>query len=154
MKAVMESFAQKMLLNLAYSHKARGTEEAKRVVNCTLEVLSLFMNSGQGCRLLGETQIMGRMLVDGVNLFPILQDGQQLKQLCQFYKVLATLWLQDDFIHQFERNVAQLNPVCKHIVFAEDLMAMRSDPERRKQIMQVIQMLRGIFQAATTFKNF
>ena len=47
----------------------------------------------KGCRLLGETQIMGRMLVDGVNLFPILQDGQQLKQLCRFYKVLATLWL-------------------------------------------------------------
>jgi hypothetical protein len=97
---------------------------------------------------------MSRMLVDGVNLFPILQDSQQLKQLCQFYKVLATLWLQDDFIHQFERNVAQLNPICQHIVFAEDIEAMRSDPERRKQIMQVLQMLRGIFQAANTFKNF
>ena len=97
---------------------------------------------------------MSRMLVDGVNLFPILQDSQQLKQLCQFYKVLATLWLQDDFIHQFERNVAQLNPICQHIVFAEDIEAMRSDPERRKQIMQVLQMLRGIFQAANSFKNF
>ena len=46
MKAIMESFAQKMLLNLAYSHKARVTEDSKRIVNCSLDILGLFLQSG------------------------------------------------------------------------------------------------------------
>lgn len=46
MKAIMEIFATKMLLNLAYYGKTRDTTDSQQIVDVSIAVLAHFMNSG------------------------------------------------------------------------------------------------------------
>jgi hypothetical protein len=55
MNHIIEAFATKMLLNLAYSAKAAGKEGQNRIIMLSLQVMATFMSSNTGCKLMGET---------------------------------------------------------------------------------------------------
>lgn len=46
----------------------------------------------------------------------ILQQPCQYKQLGHFYKILGTLWLDDDNASVFEENISQLDPLFQSIL--------------------------------------
>lgn len=72
MKVIMETFATKMLLNLAYYGKTRSATDSQRIVDVSIAVLAHFMSSGQGCRLFGNTNIMQNVIAKGISSFQIL----------------------------------------------------------------------------------
>ena len=97
MKEIMGIFAEKILMNLAYR-----TMDEERVIDITLDVFSIYCGTSSSCRMLGNTEIMRKLISNGLNTFQILQHPSQLKQLSQFFKIMLQLWLQDDYVATFE----------------------------------------------------
>lgn len=63
MKTILNAFAEKILLNLAYtkpqgSSKKKNEMSSMNAINLSLDVLAIYTGSAQGCRLLGNTDIM------------------------------------------------------------------------------------------------
>ena len=104
MNSIMSIFSEKILMNLIYC--THDEEEASRIINVTLEVFTFYTSTTSSCRLIGGTDVMQKLISDGSNNFQILQRPSQIKQLGHFYKILLQLWLQDDYVHVFEKNIS------------------------------------------------
>ena len=64
MKEILSIFAEKILMNLAYS----STDE-ERVIDITLDVFSIYCGTTSSCRMLGNTEIMRKLISNGLNSF-------------------------------------------------------------------------------------
>ena len=63
MKTIMTVFAEKILLNLAYTKPSGDVNKknelnSQSIINLSIEILAIYTGSAQGCRLLGNTDIM------------------------------------------------------------------------------------------------
>ena len=63
----MGIFGEKILLNLV--NAGQNEENASRIVNITLEVLNFYTSSLLSCRLIGNTDIMRKLIANGQNSF-------------------------------------------------------------------------------------
>lgn len=111
MKSIMTIFSEKILLNLAYTKTSAATSKkselnSQSLINLSLDILAIYTGSAQGCKLLGNTDIMKQLVTSGLSSFQILQEPSQMKKLGQFYKVLMNLWLQEDAVVNFDENIS------------------------------------------------
>ena len=107
MQAVMTIFAEKILTNLW--HSKHDQEDSKRLIDVSLDVFSFYCNSISTQRMLSNTQVVSQLIEQGD--ISILSHPSQLKQLGNFYKILINLWLNDDYISVFDKNIQQLHPL-------------------------------------------
>jgi len=74
MKSIMTIFAEKILLNLAYTTTTGATNKKsdqnnQGLINLSLEILAFYTGSSQGCKLLGNTDIMKQLITNGLSSF-------------------------------------------------------------------------------------
>lgn len=74
MKTIMTIFAEKILLNLAYTKpignlNKKNILNSQGVINLSLDILAIYTGSAQGCRMLGNTDIMKQLVTNGLSNF-------------------------------------------------------------------------------------
>lgn len=85
--------------------------------------------------------------------FNILQNDPNLKHLGQFFKVLTSLWVHEDFVEHFETYISQLNRIFQGI-FSIDDATLKSSPEVKRELMKLFFILKGIVHGLNTQKTF
>lgn len=90
------------------------------MVNHSLDSLNRLINTVSSCRLIAQTPLMKSIISQSALNLQILQQPGQAKQLGHFYKILGTLWLDDDNASVFEENIAQLDPLFESILNEAD----------------------------------
>jgi hypothetical protein len=111
--SVMQVFAEKILCNLITADGA--TDEGKRIIQSTLEVFESLITSSSTCKLLNKLDLVQQLIQNHVMGFNILQNDSNFKHLGQFYKILASLWINEDFIENFDNYISQLNRIIQEI---------------------------------------
>lgn len=118
MKEILAVFAEKMIQNLMTSCESTQ-EEHRQIVDLTLEVLSSYLINSNACKHISELPVVKQLAQAHVSQFNILQQPSQVKQLGQFFRVLTSLWVTEEFISNFHDYLNQLNPILNDL-FAKD----------------------------------
>ena len=85
--------------------------------------------------------------------FNILQNDPNLKHLGQFFKVLTSLWVHEDFVENFESYISQMNGIFQGI-FSLDDATLKSNPNVKRELMKLFFILKGIVHGLNTQKTF
>jgi hypothetical protein len=67
--------------------------------------------------------------------------------------VLTVLWLNEDFIENFDVYIAQLTPAIDPILLA-DVGQLKAEPSGRNSLMRLFYILRGIVSGLNSPKHF
>lgn len=85
--------------------------------------------------------------------FNILQNDGNFKHLSQFYKILSSLWINDDFIENFDTYISQLNRIIQEI-FNLDENQLRALPNAKTELIKLFYILKGIISGLNSTKHF
>lgn len=85
--------------------------------------------------------------------FNILQNDPNLKHLSTFFKILTSLWVNEEFVEGFETYISQLNTIMLE-VFKLDDTSLKTLPAVKLELMKLFHILRGIVHGMNTQKNF
>lgn len=151
MMSVMEIFAEKILQNLIFTNGT--TVEGKRVIGSTLDFFDIFVSSPSSNRMLSKSNIIKQLIQNHVMQFNILQNDPNLKHIGQFFKILTSLWLHEDYVESFENYIAQLSGIIQEVsVLNEQVVAQ--NPGIRIIVMKLFYILRGITSALQSSRHF
>jgi len=81
--------------------------------------------------------------------FNILQNDPNLKHLSTFFKILTSLWVNEDFVEGFETYISQLNTIMLE-VFKLDDASLKTLPAVKLELMKLFHILRGIVHGMNT----
>lgn len=81
--------------------------------------------------------------------FKILQNDPNLKHLSTFFKILTSLWVNEDFVDGFETYISQLNSIMLE-VFKLDDASLKTLPAVKLELMKLFHILRGIVHGMNT----
>ena len=109
MSACLEIFIDKIVHNLMSSTDSAGIEE-RRIVDDALDTFNNYLCNHVSCRQIASLPVTKQLAEMHINQFNILQGQNQMKQLGQFFKVLCSLWVTDEFIPNFTGYLDQLTP--------------------------------------------
>lgn len=109
MPVCLEIFIDKIVQNLMSSANSDKSEE-KRIVDQSLDVFNTFLVNHVSCKQLAALPIVKQLATAHINQFSILQGASQMKQLGQFFRVLCSLWVTEEFISSFPSYLEQLAP--------------------------------------------
>ena len=150
---VLEIFAEKIINNLTHSHLYRDEEEQNIVVSHSLDSLNRLINTVSSCRLIAQTPLMKSLISQSALNLQILQGPRQSKQLGHFFKILGTLWLDDDNAAIFEENISQLDPLFESILGMSEAR-MCTDLTEQCNVVKCFYILRGLFGGAVSHRSF
>jgi len=119
MLQIMGIFAEKILQNLVYASSEK--EEDKRLVDVTLDVFDIFVYTSSSSKMLCRLEIIQKLIKHHVVQFNILQNDNNLKHLSTFYKILTTLWLNEEYVHDFSQYISQLNSLIQELFSLDDV---------------------------------
>lgn len=86
-----------------------------KMTELTLTVFNSYLSNTNSCKKLVKIPIVRQLAESHINQFSILQGDHQQKQLGQFFKVLSSLWLTEEFNPRFQEYLNQLNPLISAI---------------------------------------
>ena len=76
-----------------------------------------------------------------------------MKQLGEFFRVICSLWVTEDFIHKFSSYLDQLTPQIQHL-FSMDAATMQATEGARANVIRLFYILRGIVRGCNNSKTF
>ena len=107
----MSLIADKIICNLMSSTESEDFDE-KRVVKMSLECFNNYLLQDISQCYISKVPIVRQLATSHISQFPhILQGSSQMKELCSFYKILALLWISNDYIADFDSNLDQFVPI-------------------------------------------
>lgn len=95
-----------MVAVLLHQPAASEKESHTQIVKVSLEVLQNYLGNSLAQKYLMQGGTIQKISSAHVTQFRILQEPHQLKQLQQFFRVLANLWLSEEHRSTFQDNLS------------------------------------------------
>lgn len=100
MSDVMNLIFEKTICNLTTLGNSNKHEEM-RLVRASIETIHIYLLTSISCKMSAKVPLMRQLATSHISQFQILKAPHQMKELSHFYRVLALLWVNEEFISDF-----------------------------------------------------
>eukprot|EP00347_Sterkiella_histriomuscorum_P015544 403356631 len=140
MISIIDAFIEKLLQILIFTNTQQ--ELGKLAVEETLTVFEIFLNSSITNKILGMCPIVQRFVSETVLQFNLFQHERDAKFLVRFFRIISSVWVNQQYISNFDTYLSQLGQIITQITQLNDPSLLKS-PDVRQNIIKLYRILRG-----------